>query len=111
MLQTALGGNSKTLIVVTLSPARQHYKKSLEALRFGLRAQSVVNLNIINRDFTNEQLREIIIKLIERIRYLEGVLRDHAVITPPIEESLHNELMYLVKPTVDTYRQVMYVFI
>merc|ERR1712216_819803 len=43
LLRPALGGNSRTTVVVTASPDKVHGDQTLHALRFGERCQQVVN--------------------------------------------------------------------
>lgn len=43
LLRPALGGNSRTTVVVTCSPEEAHGEQTLNALRFGERCQRVVN--------------------------------------------------------------------
>merc|ERR1712048_78042 len=43
LLRPALGGNSRTSVVVTCSPNEAHGDQTLHALRFGERCQQVVN--------------------------------------------------------------------
>ena len=48
ILQMALGGNSLTAIICTISPAAINYYQSLSTLRFALRAKSVKNKPTVN---------------------------------------------------------------
>jgi centromeric protein E len=44
----ALGGNSLTAIICTISPAAINYYQSLSTLRFALRAKTVKNKPTVN---------------------------------------------------------------
>jgi hypothetical protein len=48
MLQNALGGNSKTIMVCAISPATINYEESLNTLRYAERAKKVKNVAVIN---------------------------------------------------------------
>ena len=48
MLQNALGGNSKTVMICTLSPATINYEETLSTLRYADRAKKIQNKAVIN---------------------------------------------------------------
>ena len=48
MLQNSLGGNSKTVMLATISPADFNYDESLSTLRYAYRAKSIKNKPKIN---------------------------------------------------------------
>ena len=48
ILQNALGGNSKTIMICAISPAAINYEESLGTLRYADRAKKIVNVAIIN---------------------------------------------------------------
>ena len=48
ILQNALGGNSKTIMICAVSPAALNYEESLGTLRYADRAKKIVNKAIIN---------------------------------------------------------------
>jgi kinesin family protein 13 len=49
-LQDNLGGNSKTVMIATLSPAADNYEETLSTLRYADRAKRIVNHAVINED-------------------------------------------------------------
>ena len=51
LLKDSLGGNSRTIMITTISPAEVNYAETLSALRYANRAK-----NIINRPTVNEVL-------------------------------------------------------
>jgi hypothetical protein len=53
ILSQALGGNSLTAIICTVSPASMNYYQTLSTLRFAVRAKSVTNKPKIN-EFTDD---------------------------------------------------------
>ena len=48
ILQTALGGNSKTIMVCALSPSFMNYEETLSTLRYADRAKKIKNQAMIN---------------------------------------------------------------
>lgn len=59
MLQNALGGNSKTLMICALSPASSNYEETLSTLRYADRAKSIKNKAIVNESETEKLIREL----------------------------------------------------
>jgi kinesin family protein 3/17 len=58
LLQDSLGGNSKTLMIATLSPASYNYDETLSTLRYANRAKNIKNKPKINEDPKDAMLRE-----------------------------------------------------
>ncbi|KAJ3033179.1 Kinesin-like protein kif3a [Rhizophlyctis rosea] len=58
LLQDSLGGNAKTLMVATLSPASYNYDETVSTLRYANRAKSIKNKPKINEDPKDAMLRE-----------------------------------------------------
>lgn len=54
MLQNALGGNSKTIMVCAISPATINYEESLNTLRYAERAKKVKNVAVINESASDK---------------------------------------------------------
>ena len=50
--QESLGGNSKTVMIATVSPAADNYEESLSTLRYADRAKQIVNTAFVNEDST-----------------------------------------------------------
>lgn len=48
--QDNLGGNSKTVMVATISPASENYEETLSTLRYADRAKRIVNHAVVNED-------------------------------------------------------------
>ena len=59
MLQNALGGNSKTIMVCAISPATINYEESLNTLRYAERAKKVKNVAVINESAHDKMIREL----------------------------------------------------
>ncbi len=58
LLQDSLGGNAKTLMIATLSPASYNFEETLSTLRYANRAKSIKNKPVINEDPKDAMLRE-----------------------------------------------------
>lgn len=56
ILQEALGGNSKTTLIIALSMCTYNDKESLSTLRFGFRAKSIKNKVIVNEEKSAKEL-------------------------------------------------------
>jgi len=55
LLQNSLGGNAKTVIILTISDAKKHLQETLSTLRFGARARSIVIKPIVNKSVLEDQ--------------------------------------------------------
>jgi kinesin family protein 5 len=65
-----LGGNSKTSLIITLSPSSYNDAESLSTLRFGMRAKKVKNNAKVNKDMSIQELKHEIDKLnIQCLKY------------------------------------------
>ncbi|KAJ3099064.1 Kinesin-like protein kif3b [Phlyctochytrium planicorne] len=58
LLQDSLGGNAKTLMIATLSPASYNFEETLSTLRYANRAKNIKNKPKINEDPKDAMLRE-----------------------------------------------------
>jgi hypothetical protein len=45
-----LGGNSKTTLIATISPASNSFSETLSTLKFAQRAKMVKNMAVVNQD-------------------------------------------------------------
>ena len=52
ILQESLGGNAKTSLIITCSPAKYNLDETLSTLRFGARAKRIKNRAKVNREMT-----------------------------------------------------------
>ncbi|CAG0885568.1 unnamed protein product [Darwinula stevensoni] len=59
LLQNALGGNSKTVMIAAISPADINFDESLSTLRYADRAKQIKTTATINEDPTEKLLREL----------------------------------------------------
>ncbi|XP_055788790.1 kinesin-like protein KIF16B isoform X4 [Salvelinus fontinalis] len=101
LLKDSLGGNSKTIMIATLSPADVNYSETLSTLHYANRAKNIVNKPTVNEDSSVTVIR----KLQEEIVRLKGLVEknNQAHLSPQdlsktlkVEEKLHkNEVKVL----------------
>lgn len=74
LLKDNLGGNSKTAMIATISPAGDNYEETLSTLRYADRAKRIVNHAVVNEDPNAKiirELREEVDKLREQLNQAE----------------------------------------
>jgi len=59
ILQNALGGNSKTIMVCAISPSSMNFEESLGTLRYADRAKKIVNRAVVNESAQEKLIREL----------------------------------------------------
>jgi len=59
ILQSALGGNSKTIMICALSPSFMNYEETLGTLRYADRAKKIKNVAVINESQQDKIIREL----------------------------------------------------
>lgn len=59
IIKDNLGGNSKTVMVATISPAADNYEETLSTLRYADRAKRIVNHAVVNEDPNARIIREL----------------------------------------------------
>lgn len=62
LLQDSLGGNSKTVLIVAVSPSSFNASETISTLRFGTRAKSIQNKVTINQTRTVDELEALLSK-------------------------------------------------
>lgn len=76
LLSDSLGGNSKTVMLATVTPSSANYSQTLNTLRFACIAKRVVNVASVNEDAQAHQLvselREQILRLTVRLEAKES---------------------------------------
>ncbi|XP_065165638.1 kinesin-like protein KIF13A isoform X3 [Atheta coriaria] len=77
LLKDNLGGNSRTVMVATISPAADNYEETLSTLRYADRAKRIVNHAVINEDPNARIIRE----LRQEVEALKEMLK-HATGSP-----------------------------
>ncbi|XP_060808553.1 kinesin-like protein KIF13B isoform X2 [Amyelois transitella] len=86
LLKDNLGGNSKTVMVATVSPAADNYEETLSTLRYADRAKRIVNHAVVNEDPNARIIRE----LRQEVEALKEMLK-HAT-GSPVGEDVHEQL-------------------
>eukprot|EP01133_Synstelium_polycarpum_P011504 gene11504-13421_t len=56
MLQSSLGGNSRTLMIACISPADSNFEETLNTLKYAYRARNIMNKPVVNVDPLTKQL-------------------------------------------------------
>lgn len=87
LLKDSLGGNSKTVMVATISPAACNYAETVSTLRYANRAKEIVNKPTVNEDPNVRLIRELK-EEINRLKALLGGNIDN-ITTPKVQERLH----------------------
>lgn len=59
ILQNALGGNSKTIMICAVSPSSFNYEESLSTLRYADRAKKIMNRAVVNESGQEKIIREL----------------------------------------------------
>ncbi|XP_075220928.1 kinesin heavy chain 73 [Lycorma delicatula] len=86
LLKDNLGGNSKTVMVATVSPASDNYEETLSTLRYADRAKRIVNHAVINEDPNARIIRE----LRQEVEALKEMLK-HATSSTPGSQILQRQ--------------------
>ncbi|XP_051730543.1 kinesin-like protein KIF13B isoform X2 [Ctenopharyngodon idella] len=85
LLKDSLGGNSRTAMVATVSPAADNYDETLSTLRYADRAKSIVNHAVVNEDPNARIIRE----LREEVEKLRSQLTEaESMKAPELKERL-----------------------
>uniref|UniRef100_A0A8C8G682 Kinesin-like protein KIF16B n=1 Tax=Oncorhynchus tshawytscha TaxID=74940 RepID=A0A8C8G682_ONCTS len=92
LLKDSLGGNSKTIMIATISPADVNYGETLSTLRYANRAKNIINKPTINEDCNVKLIRELRAE-IARLKALLVQGNQIALLDSPtalsMEEKLH----------------------
>jgi hypothetical protein len=59
LLKDSLGGNAKTIMIATVSPADSSYGETLSTLRYASRARAIINKPVVNEDSSVKVIREL----------------------------------------------------
>ncbi|XP_051946599.1 uncharacterized protein kif16bb isoform X1 [Xyrauchen texanus] len=94
LLKDSLGGNSKTIMIATISPADVNYSETLNTLRYASRAKNIINKPTVNEDSNVKIIRE----LRAEIAHLKALLSAGSQITlfeqpagTSVKEKLHQD--------------------
>lgn len=87
LLKDSLGGNARTIMVATISPADVNYGETLSTLRYANRAKNIINRPTVNEDPNVRLIRELRAEIV-RLRTLLGGNIDN-ISSPKVQEKLH----------------------
>ncbi|XP_050405593.1 kinesin-like protein KIF16B [Patella vulgata] len=87
LLKDSLGGNAKTIMIATISPADVNYAETLSTLRYANRAKNIINRPTVNEDPNVRLIRELR-EEIARLKALLGSDQD-IISSPKVQEKLH----------------------
>ncbi|XP_054637398.1 kinesin-like protein KIF13A isoform X5 [Dunckerocampus dactyliophorus] len=97
LLKDNLGGNSKTAMIATVSPAADNYEETLSTLRYADRAKRIVNHAVVNEDPNARIIRE----LREEVEKLKVQLSQaESLKAPELKEKLHESEKLIMEMTV-----------
>ncbi|NXW84322.1 KI16B protein, partial [Alopecoenas beccarii] len=91
LLKDSLGGNSKTIMIATISPADVNYGETLSTLRYANRAKNIINKPTINEDPNVKLIRELRAE-IARLKALLAQGNQIALLHSPIALSMEEKL-------------------
>ncbi|XP_029452638.1 LOW QUALITY PROTEIN: kinesin-like protein KIF16B [Rhinatrema bivittatum] len=91
LLKDSLGGNSKTIMIATLSPADINYGETLSTLRYANRAKNIINKPTINEDANVKLIRELRAE-IARLKALLAQGNQNALLDSPTALSMEEKL-------------------
>ncbi|XP_027968809.1 kinesin-like protein KIF16B isoform X2 [Eumetopias jubatus] len=91
LLKDSLGGNSKTIMIATISPADVNYGETLSTLRYANRAKNIINKPTINEDTNVKLIRELRAE-IARLKTLLAQGNQIALLDSPTALSMEEKL-------------------
>ncbi|XP_018419719.1 PREDICTED: kinesin-like protein KIF16B [Nanorana parkeri] len=91
LLKDSLGGNSKTIMIATISPADINYGETLSTLRYANRAKNIINKPTINEDTNVKLIRELRAE-IARLKALLAQGNQIALLDSPTALSMEEKL-------------------
>uniref|UniRef100_A0A8C2IK36 Kinesin family member 13Ba n=1 Tax=Cyprinus carpio TaxID=7962 RepID=A0A8C2IK36_CYPCA len=97
LLKDSLGGNSRTAMVATISPAADNYDETLSTLRYADRAKSIVNHAVVNEDPNARIIRELR-EEVEKLR--DQLTQAESMKAPELKERLEESEKLIQEMTV-----------
>ncbi|XP_044146817.1 kinesin-like protein KIF13B isoform X2 [Bufo gargarizans] len=97
LLKDSLGGNSKTAMVATVSPAADNYDETLSTLRYADRAKNIVNHAVVNEDPNARIIRELR-EEVEKLR--DQLTQAESMKAPELKERLQESEKLIQEMTV-----------
>ena len=84
LLKDSLGGNSKTIMIATISPAEVNHNETLSTLRYANRAKNIINKPTVNEDPNVRLIRE----LREEIDRMKAIMSGDPAMLAAVQEQL-----------------------
>eukprot|EP01004_Peranema_trichophorum_P003134 NODE_213_length_3223_cov_28.668710_g184_i0.p1 GENE.NODE_213_length_3223_cov_28.668710_g184_i0~~NODE_213_length_3223_cov_28.668710_g184_i0.p1 ORF type:complete len:990 (+),score=205.42 NODE_213_length_3223_cov_28.668710_g184_i0:63-3032(+) len=97
LLKESLGGNSKTIMVATVSPLKDDMFESLSTLRYAAKCKKIVNNAVVNEDRSAAMIRV----LKEELRQAQATLASHGE-TVNVIKSFWNDNLNLLSEELNT---------
>nr|6A20_A Chain A, Kinesin family member 13B [Rattus norvegicus] len=97
LLKDSLGGNSKTAMVATVSPAADNYDETLSTLRYADRAKHIINHAVVNEDPNARIIRDLR-EEVEKLR--EQLTKAEAMKSPELKDRLEESEKLIQEMTV-----------
>lgn len=72
ILSESLGGNAKTCLIINCSPSPWNELETMSTLRFGTAARNIKNRPKINKEYTVDELKKMIVKRDKLIKAFEN---------------------------------------
>lgn len=74
LLKESLGGNSKTAMIATLSPAGSNVEESLSTLRYAQQARTIINVAKVNEDTSAKLIRGQTLEMFRLLDFKEALV-------------------------------------
>lgn len=84
LLKDSLGGNSKTIMIATISPADINHNETLSTLRYANRAKNIINKPTVNEDANVKLIRD----LRAEIDRLKAIMSGDPMMLASVQEQL-----------------------
>ena len=84
LLKDSLGGNSKTIMIATISPAEVNHNETLSTLRYANRAKNIINKPTVNEDPNVKLIRD----LREEIERMKAIMSGDPAMLAAVQEQL-----------------------
>eukprot|EP00595_Chromulina_sp_UTEXLB2642_P002862 CAMPEP_0196764148 /NCGR_PEP_ID=MMETSP1095-20130614/5449_1 /TAXON_ID=96789 ORGANISM="Chromulina nebulosa, Strain UTEXLB2642" /NCGR_SAMPLE_ID=MMETSP1095 /ASSEMBLY_ACC=CAM_ASM_000446 /LENGTH=623 /DNA_ID=CAMNT_0042118897 /DNA_START=48 /DNA_END=1916 /DNA_ORIENTATION=- len=95
LLQDSLGGNSKTVLIIAVSPSTYNAAETISTCRFGMRAKSITNKVKVNQTLSNEELQLLLNKAEKTIELQAGQILNLANQVQTLNKALNGEVVDL----------------
>jgi hypothetical protein len=102
LLQDSLGGNSKTVLIATLSPHITSYSETLNTLKFASRAKEIKNIPKVNRNESYANLVKTVASLTRKLAELQTKYDNIIDLT---DDNVESKEVNILKRTIETLKK------